>query len=449
MSCVGVLLLECHVGRKNFVDMLVELEPRIRSDQPGRLASLKFPFLRRLAVIGDESEGGAMESWAAFLDRGRAMSAAMVEATAAAVAPADVAALFLSSGSTNRPKGILSSHRAVAIQCWRWRRMLGLGDDVRCWTANGLIWSGNFGNALAATLASGGALVMQRIFDPAEALELMQSERVTLPHAWPHQWAQLAAAPSWAAADLSSLRYVDPGKPAVHHPSYSGFGWSEPRWCYGNTESFTITSGYPANTAAEVAGNSNGVPLPGNTIKIVDPGTGAPLPRGEQGEIAVRGPTLMMGYIGVPRDATLDEEGFFRTGDNGHIDEQGRLHFAGRLSDIIKTGGANVSPAEIDGVLGTCPGVKIGLSVGIPHATLGEMVVACVVPQLGSLPEESRIRDHLKARLASYKVPRRILLVREDELVLTGSAKIRSGALREIALRRLAAESDAPDQAKG
>ena len=130
-------------------------------------------------------------------------------------------------------------------------------------------------------------------------------------------------------------------------------------------------------------GAEPGEPLPGNTLKIVDPLTGAIVPRGERGEIAVKGPTLMLGYIGIPLDETLDEEGFFRTGDGGYIDERGRLFWEGRLNDIIKTGGANVSPVEVDGVLADHPGVKVSQTVGVPHETLGEMVVACVVPQRG------------------------------------------------------------------
>src|SRR5262249_40210992 len=120
--------------------------------------------------------------------------------------------------------------------------------------------------------------------------------------------------------------------------------------------------------------------------------------------------------------------------------EQGRLFWEGRLTDIIKTGGANVSPVEIDGVLATCPGVKIGQTVGVPHDTLGEMVVTCVVPQGDAVLEEAGIREFLKERLGSYKVRRRVLFFRQDELSMTGTAKVKSAALRELAAKRLAAE---------
>ena len=154
--------------------------------------------------------------------------------------------LFFSSGSTSKPKGILSAHRGVCIQLWRFRRMYGFSphDHVRGWTANGFFWSGNFAMVLGSTLASGGALVLQSTFDAAEALELMQAERVNFPFAWPHQWAQLESAPNWDRVDLSSVRFADFKTPIAHHPTVSG-EWYEPGHAYGNTETFTITTGYP------------------------------------------------------------------------------------------------------------------------------------------------------------------------------------------------------------
>ena len=136
--------------------------------------------------------------------------------------------LFFSSGSTSKPKGILSAHRGVCIQMWRFRRLYQFGpeDHVRCWSANGFFWSGNFAMALGSTLAAGGALVLQPTFDADEALELMEAERVNFPFAWPHQWAQLEAAPNWVDVDLSSMRFVDFKTPVARHPTVSTNGSS-------------------------------------------------------------------------------------------------------------------------------------------------------------------------------------------------------------------------------
>jgi fatty-acyl-CoA synthase len=213
-----------------------------------------------------------------------------------------------------------------------------------------------------------------------------------------------------------------------------------PDHAYGNTETFTISTIFELNTPAEVHADSWGVPLPGVTIKIVNPVTGEVIPRGVSGEICVKGPTLMLGYVGTPLDETLDTDGFFPTGDGGYLDEVGRLYWEGRLTDIIKTGGANVSPLEVDEALANHPAVKVAKTVGVPHKILGEVVVACIVPHDGAHIKAEQIRGYLRERLASYKVPRHVLFFRDDDITLTGSDKIKSGELRELAVKRLPSE---------
>ncbi|OHV34621.1 AMP-dependent synthetase [Parafrankia colletiae] len=438
VSGVSVLLFERMVVKKDFAALLTELDPGISRAEPGQLQSSRFPFLRRLAVIGPGAAGGAIESWEDFLAAGRSEPRELVEATAASVQPADLAALFFSSGSTSRPKGILNSHRGIAIQLWRFPRLYGFTpqDDIRSWAANGFFWSGNFCMVLGNTFACGGSVVLQATMVPDEALRLLEAERVTFPFAWPHQWAQLVAAPNWDDVDLRSLRYVDVSTPIARHPTVST-EWEEPGHAYGNTETFTLTTCLPANSPQEVHRGSSGEALPGVTIKIVDPLTGAVVPRGEHGEICVKGPTLMLGYLGTPLDETLDAEGFFRTGDGGHVGEDGLLFWKGRLNDIIKTGGANVSPREVDEAIGTFPGVKVTQTVGVPHDTLGELVVACVVLHEGVQAQAEEIRGYLRERLASYKIPRQVLFFDEDDIELTGSAKVKTAELRTLAAGRL------------
>ncbi|WP_067687417.1 class I adenylate-forming enzyme family protein [Nocardia jejuensis] len=437
-SGVSVLLFERQVLARDFAQVLTELEPDIATSAPGALRSTRYPFLRHLAAVGAGTAGTAVDTWDGFLTRGRNEPLESIEATAATVRPSDPAVLFFSSGSTSTPKGILSAHRGVAIQMWRFRRMYGFTprDEIRGWSANGFFWSGNFALALGGTLAGGGSIVLQPTFDPAEALELMQAERVNFPFAWPHQWEQLAGAPGWDTADLSSMRFVDARSPFAAHPTVTSH-WTEPNHAYGNTETFTITTSFPANTPEDEHAGSNGVPLPGVTVKIADPLTGAVVPRGESGEICVKSPTLMLGYIGISRDETLDGDGYFRTGDGGYLDSAGRLFWVGRLTDIIKTGGANVSPVEVDEALAAYPGVKLARTVGVPHETLGEIVVACVVAHDGVTLDEDKIRAFLRERLASYKVPRHVLPFAENDFALTGNAKIKTSELRNLAAQRL------------
>ena len=437
VSGVSVLLFERSIAKKDFLDILLELDPSIATAAPGKLQSEKFPFLRRLVVFGEGKEKGAIESWETFIAHGESEPRAMIEATAAATNPSDCGLLLFSSGSTNKPKAIMNAHRGVAIQLWRWRRLFGLEGDVRCWAANGLFWSGNFGMMLCV-LGVGGTLVLQKTFNAQEALELMQREKVNFPIAWPHQWPQLEAAPNWASADLSAMRYVDARFAVAQHPSVRAPVWYDPP-AYGNTETFTISASYPASTPVEERAGASGPPLNGNAFKIIDPITGETTPRGERGEICVKGPTLMLGYLGTPLSETLDDEGFFRTGDGGYLDADGRLYWEGRLTDIIKTGGANVSPLEVDETIAEIPGVKMTQTVGVPHETLGELVVTCIVPHEGVALDAGEVRKFALERLASYKAPRHVLFFEESELALTGSNKIKTSDLKKLVARRLQA----------
>ncbi len=438
-SGVSVLLLERSVLKKDFAEMLAGLEPEVMAAQPGALASRRFPFLRYAAMIDSDEPLGMIETFAAFRRRGAGVAEELVLAASDAVTPADPGILLFSSGSTGKAKGILSAHRGVCLQLWRWPQWYAIRDEVpaRTWSANGFFWSGNFACALGGTLSRGGTLVLQRWFDAAEALDLMAKERANMALAWPHQWPQLEAAPNYQDVDLSSLVYVDMHMPIARHPTVNST-WREPGQAYGNTETFTLITVFPSGTPEEVAGKSHGEPTAGSTIKIVDPMTGATMPLGERGEIAVKGATVMLGYLGIPLSDSTDGDGFLRTADGGYVDAQGRLFWEGRLNDIIKTGGANVSPLEIDEVIRAHPDVKVSQTVGVPDELLGELVVSCIVPVEGASPSAEAIRDFAKEKLASYKLPRRILFVAEDDLQTTGSSKIKTAELRKLAAERLA-----------
>jgi len=437
MSGISVLLMERRLLKKDYAEMLVGLEPTVAAVAPGAIASARYPFLRYAAIVDSDEGLGAIEGWSAFAARGAAIAPELVDARAAQVAPADPGILLFSSGSTGKVKGILSANRAACLQLWRWPNWYDLHEPARVWGANGFFWSGNFGQCIGGALSRGGCLVLQRSFDAAEALELMQLEKATMPIAWPHQWAQLTAAPNYADVDLSSLKYVDHLTPLASHPTVHST-WRQPDAAYGNTETFTLITVFPSGTPIDVMGKSHGVPTAGAIIKIVNPLTGETMPLGERGEIAVKGPTLMLGYLGIPLDQSVDEEGFLRTSDGGYVDDTGRLFWEGRLNDIIKTGGANVSPLEIDEVIRACPGVKVSQTVGVPDDLLGELVVTCIVRHDGATVGEDEIKTFAKQKLASYKVPRKVLFMAEDDLKTTGSAKIKTADLRKLASKRLA-----------
>jgi acyl-CoA synthetase (AMP-forming)/AMP-acid ligase II len=157
------------------------------------------------------------------------------------------------------------------------------------------------------------------------------------------------------------------------------------------------------------------------------------------GEICVRGPELLSHYLGETPDACRDADGFFHTGDLGHLDEYGALHFVGRAKDVIKTAGANVAAAEVEAVLLEHPAVAAAHAVGVPDALRGENVAVFVVAQ--ALVDGETLLGHCRARLASYKVPRHVWLRREDALPQKGSGKVDKAALR-LEAARLTAASD-------
>ena len=283
-------------------------------------------------------------------------------------------------------------------------------------------------------------LLLQQAFEPGAALDLVESEHATAVHAWPHQQKAMAEHPTAAGRDLTSVRKMDSTSPiaklaGVEKDEY-GTGAS-----YGLSETFTIASMLPADTPAAIRRETSGKALPGTSIRIVDPETGAPLAVGQEGEIAVKGVTFMRGYHKVLPEHYLDEAGYFRTQDGGSLDAEGYLHWSGRLSNLIKTGGANVSPVEIEEAVAGFPGIRVAISVGVGHPTLGEVVILCVVCEPGATVEEAEIRSDLRSKLAVYKVPKRVLFFRSEELSFTGNQKIQVGPLREAAQKRLEAET--------
>jgi acyl-CoA synthetase (AMP-forming)/AMP-acid ligase II len=443
-SQVSLLLFERQVLRKDFQEMVVGLEPAIARATPGELTSEKFPFLRQLVSLGGVEgagealipfAGGAVESWDAFLARGKGIGNAQVLARDDMVTPGDIGGIFFSSGTTSLPKGIVHAQRAFCVQWWRWPRNFGMHEPVRAWTGNGFFWSGNVSMVLGSAFSTGGAVILQRYFEAEEALELIEKEKIAFINGRPHQWARLQAAGNWASADLSSLRYIPRGELIWEHPTVDT-DWRVPN-AFGCTETMTINTGFTVETPPDYYKDSFGAPLAGNILKIVEPLTGEIVPRGHKGELCIKGPTLMMGYLGKTPEECFDAQGFFCTGDGGHVDEEGRFYWQGRLTDMIKTGGANVSPLEVDDVVARFHGVKRTQTVGVPDDLLGEMVVTCIVPVDGVTLSEAEIVSFLKTEIASFKVPRRVLFFTDTDYAVTGNEKVKSIVVRELAAKML------------
>ena len=438
-SDASLLLLQRSLANQAYLDDLLDEYPELGAGAPGRIRCPALPQLRRVACIDLEARRGSVEGWEELLALGDGVSDALVDAACAQVEPSDDALIIYTSGTTAKPNGVLHSHRAPILQSWRIAEVQRLGPADRVYTTYPFFWTAGIAMSLGGTLAAGGCLLLQEIFEAGAALELMEVERATAVHAWPHQHKSMAEHASAAQRDLSSLRKIDFSSPLAGLAGIARdeYGTSA---AYGLSETFTIASALAADAPAELRSASRGKPLAGVEMRIVDPETGEPLAPGEEGEIAVRGATLMRGYYKVLPEHYLDASGYFRTQDGGSIDEEGHLHWTGRLSNLIKTGGANVSPVEVEKALESFPDLKVGLAVGVPHATLGEALVLCAVAREGAQVSEDAVRSHLRAKLAAYKVPRRVLFFRADELSYTGNQKIQLGPLREAALKRLRSE---------
>jgi fatty-acyl-CoA synthase len=435
-SDTSLLLVQDTLLKHRYAAELCDAYPELEAGE--RVPSL--PFLGRVVEIPTGDGPARFETWAELLARGDAVSDAELGAAVAEVAPSDDGIVIYTSGTTSHPKGVLHTQRTPVLQAWRVGDHLRLVSADRVATTYPFFWSAGFTLGMAATFANGACLVLQQWFDPGLLLAQIESERVTALFAAPHQEAALAELPEVGSRDLSALRKLNASSPLRALAGIEGHDWGLPG-AYGLSETFTFATSIPADGPWEQRKDLHGKPFPGVEIRIVD-SDGAELPRGAYGEICVRGLTVMEGYYKVAREEVFDADGFFHTRDAGAMLEDGNLHWTGRLSGLIKSGGANVSPVELELELAHWGRLRTAMAVGVPHPTLGEAVVVCVTTRAGEPVTEAEVREYLKSRVASYRVPRRVLFVEEDEISFTSSQqKVQLEALRALAAQRLIAEN--------
>jgi acyl-CoA synthetase (AMP-forming)/AMP-acid ligase II len=394
-----------------------------------------------VVVVGETA--GTAEGWDEFMALGSSVPDSLLDGAASQVTVADDAIIIYTSGTTATPKAVLHAHRSVTVQMWRWARLMELDGSDRVWSAYPFFWTAGFAMLLGGTLSCGSTLVLQDVFEPATALELIEQERVTTVMAFEHTAAQLANHPDARKRDLTSLRNVGKASSlrAIIGP---GDHW-DPQAGYGSSETFTVSCALPSRSPPHVRSKTHGPPLLGMQVRIVNPDTGEPMPTGQTGEIVVRGVTLMRGYYKLPLEEAFDADGWFHSHDAGYLNEEGFLYWSGRISGLIKTAGANVSPVEVENRSAGLKMLGVTCAVGIPHPTLGEAVVLAGIPLEDVEFDEARFTAYLREHLASYKVPRRILLFAEGELDFTSSDKVRVDQARRLIIERLiATDADEP-----
>jgi acyl-CoA synthetase (AMP-forming)/AMP-acid ligase II len=423
---VEILLAADRFLSHDYLERLEQVAPGLSAGRPPhRLAEL--PFLRRVVVFGDGARKWS-EPAAALL--GAARDDDFLRAVEAQVSPADPLTILYSSGSTADPKGAVHAHGAVL----RHAHALGRARDVRpadrVWSPMPFFWVGGFVFALLGNLQAGACTLCEEVFDPERTLRFLERERATVAIGWPHFGKALAEHPSRRERDLSALRAgnvpdILPDEACAADPEL------RPN-ALGMTETCGPHTWGGSGRLPEALRGSFGHALPGIEHKIVDPATGATLPVGESGEICVRGYNVMLGLHKVERERTFDADGFYHTGDGGFFDARGVLYFQGRLGEMIKSGGANVTPAEVEAVLSAQPEIREAYVVGVADAERGEVVAAAVVLAENERLDAEELRARLRRELAAYKVPRHVHFAAPGTLPFTDSGKIDKRRLRAL-----------------
>jgi len=442
----AVLLFQSHLLKNNFLKDLFEFLPEAAICPPGKLLCDRVPNLRRIIclntagsnahekTLATSSSLGCVEDWSEFLKRGHEFPDTLLSKMTAEVFPSDEGVMIYTSGTTSKPKGVLHRQRASVIQSWRTGDYMRLNARDRVYTTYPFFWSAGMSMALGACLATGAVLVLEETFDPATALQTIAKEKCNVTQCWPHQSKAMAEYPSAQSLDLSHVnKEVCPMKAPVN-PTDQTWDMSG---SFGMTETFTFVSNIPADSSWQKRQQTAGKVLPGMTIKVVNPDSGETLPRGEKGELCAKGATLMIGYYKVDPENVFDDEGYYHSADGGHIDSEGYVHWTGRMSNMIKTGGANVSPLEIEQTLADYPGMRAAVVFGAPHPSLGEVIVLCAAALQGQTLDANKIQQYLKDKLAVYKRPKLVLLFEEQDLDFTGNQKIQVDKLKTKALQRM------------
>jgi acyl-CoA synthetase (AMP-forming)/AMP-acid ligase II len=288
-------------------------------------------------------------------------------------------------------------------------------------------WMGGFGGGLMSVLVAAATLVVDADPEPARTLALLERERVTLFRGWPDQAAALAAHPAFAATDLGTLKAgsLDAVLPeALRRPPGARSN------LFGMTESFGPYCADPLDTDLPMEKwGSCGRPFAGVELRVVDVDTGAPLPAGSTGEIQIRGRNVMRGIVGRRRAEVFTADGFYATGDLGHLDVDGYLFSSGRRDDMLKVRGATVYPTEVEAALVEIPAVLRAHVVGIEEA--GSVVLgAAVVLADGANRDPSDLTREARARLSAFKVPSRWLVLDASAVPVTATGKVDQPALR-------------------
>ncbi|WP_030519367.1 class I adenylate-forming enzyme family protein [Nocardia rhamnosiphila] len=386
--------------------------PRVRD----RLLCPAVPQLRHIAI---SHRSGAGPRDIGELDRlADTVGEELLAAVERDIAAADPLSIIYTSGSTSAPKGVVHTHGALLGHQRNLNEIRGLTAEDRLFCNSPFFWIGGFGFALLATLLSGATLLCSDATDASATLDLLEAEKPTVTNGFAAGIAHLARHPSFPARDLSSMRR---GNLYAIMPADARHADPELRHnMLGMTEagSVVLLSG-DDSVQPEHRRGSFGKPAPGFDTRIVDPATGADA---TTGELYIRGPYVMQGYHGRSREECFDADGWFHTGDLVRVDDEGFVYFLGRRGAMIKTAGANVSPAEVEKAIAKVTGTPAYV-LGLPDPDRGQIVAAVLVTPDAAV-DATALRESLRRELSAYKIPRRFAALPPGEVPLLPGGKV-------------------------
>jgi acyl-CoA synthetase (AMP-forming)/AMP-acid ligase II len=415
--------------------------PELDLSRPPPLRAAAAPWLERIWFSGPVPDGRD-PGWSiqALEAAGESVDDAYLEAIEDRVSPADRFFIIHTSGSTSAPKGVIHQHGSAIRTLNNIGEILGRDRNVVLFSTSPWFWVAGFAYNLLGNFISGSRIVMSNATEASDTLDLLERERVTHTLGYWQTVSRLAADPSFAGRDLSTIRYGN--LHPIMTPDTRAADPSLRHNIYGMSEvAGALTLSPDESDLPEHMRGSFGPVLPGFECKIVDLDTGEPCAVGELGEICIRGPFMMEGYYGRHRGQVFQPDGWYRSGDVGTFDAEGNLYLKGRLGDMIKTAGANVSPKEVEAVLSEVAGGPLSIVLGIPDPERGQLVTAVLMTDAAI--DEAALRRELAGKLSSYKVPRRIFALSLADLPVLSSGKPDMRKLAELVEARCRASEPA------
>jgi fatty-acyl-CoA synthase len=435
-SDATTLIIAERSGPVDYLGMVRELVPSLAG---GAAREARFPHLRRVILVGETPRAETL-CWREAQAAGDRIDAGTLAARADAVDPDGIAFFFYTSGTTGFPKGAMHDHAIIRNVVDRAFRMAITPADVIMMYLP-LFHAFGFTEGPLMSMVTGARQVLTETFDPAESLALVEQERATILHGFDLHFKELMGAHERFPRDVSSVRTgilatgMSSSVPIAQKARrvlgrfLSGYGMSE----------FGVGAALSAlDSTEEQCTEASGYPAPGYEIRVIDPQSGRDQPPDVPGEILVKSYMTMRGYYGKPAETAqaLDRDGWVHTGDMGCIRADGHLRFMGRYKDMLKIGGENVDPMEVEAFLMSHAAINLAAVVSFPDSRLAEVGVAFVKCEPGSALTDADVLGHCKGRIASFKIPRHVIFV--DDFPMTSSGKIQKVKLRDEALRRLA-----------